>query len=309
VRTVSPERWQRIEAVLDGALDRPPAERTAYVAEACGGDAELRADVERLLAAGERTGALPSAPAAQYAAPLLASAGVTADETPPARLGPYRIVGEAGRGGMGAVYVAERDDGHFRMRVALKVVSRTLAADRHFMRRFLDERQLLARLEHPNVARLLDGGVTDDGLPFYVMEYVDGVPLDAFCDARRLPVLARLRLFVRVCDAVQYAHRNLVVHRDLKPSNILVTADGTPKLLDFGIAKLLEEEEPGGGRTSAWLRLMTPEYASPEQVSGAPITTASDVYSLGVLLYELLTGRAPHRRAGRSAREQENAVI
>ncbi len=251
---MSPERWRAVEAVLDGALDLPPADRAGYLAAACGGDAALRAEVERLLAAsddaGGPLGATGERPAAAYAAPLVADTldaavalgGPAARPAPPpARVGPWRVTGVAGEGGMGTVYAAERDDGLFRMRAAVKVVRRGLHLDDHFVARFVAERQILARLEHPNVARLLDGGLTDDGLPYFVMEYVDGEPVDRWCDARRLSVEARLELFCRACGAVAYAHRRGVVHRDLKPSNILVAADGEPKLVDFGIAKLLRD--------------------------------------------------------------------
>ena len=211
-------------------------------------------------------------------------------------LGPYRVDGLIGQGGMGAVLLAHRADGQFRQTVAIKVLRRDVLGDEP-RRHFLAERQILAQLDHPNIARVFDGGVTEDGRPFLVMEYVEGQPIDRFCDDRRLPVGKRLRLFVDVCDAVQYAHQNLVVHRDLKPGNVLVSNDGRPKLLDFGVAKLLrrsaEERETRAGWTP-----MTPAYASPEQVRGDPVTTAADVYALGVLLYELLTGTVPHQLTG-----------
>jgi serine/threonine-protein kinase len=208
---------------------------------------------------------------------------------------------------MGAVYVAERADDQYRKRVALKLIRRGLD-EPHLVRRFLEERQILASLDHPNIARLLDGGVSDEGLPWFAMEYVEGLPIDRYCDAHRLPIDRRLRLFIDVCEAVQYAHRNLVVHRDLKPSNVLVTEAGEVKLLDFGIARLLEGGE-AMGLTQTGLRLMTPEYASPEQVRGERVSTASDVYALGVLLYELLTGHRPHRSAGRNPHEIERSII
>jgi serine/threonine-protein kinase len=212
---------------------------------------------------------------------------------PGARVGPYQVVRELGRGGMGTVYLAERADGQFQQRVAIKVLRPDMASD-DILQRFDQERRILASLQHAAIARLFDGGTTDDGRPYFVMEYADGVPIDAHCDARSLPVEDRLRLFLRVGEAVQHAHRNLVVHRDLKPSNILVSADGEVKLLDFGIAKVLEgaPDRPSAARTT--VRVMTPEYASPEQVRGDPVTTASDVYQLGLLLYEMLTGRRPH---------------
>jgi serine/threonine protein kinase/tetratricopeptide (TPR) repeat protein len=210
-------------------------------------------------------------------------------------VGRYRIVRPIGVGGMGSVYLAERADQQYRQQVAIKALRPGLE-EGQILRRFLLERQTLAVLEHPNVVRLLDGGTTDDGRPYFVMDYVEGVPIDEYVDARRLPVEARLELFQKVCAAVHYAHQNLVVHRDLKPSNILVTAEGVPKLLDFGIAKILSPEHPSktAGLTVAESRPMTPQYASPEQILGQPITTASDIYSLGALLYRLLTGYPPY---------------
>ncbi|HWB43287.1 MAG TPA: serine/threonine-protein kinase, partial [Gemmatimonadales bacterium] len=210
-------------------------------------------------------------------------------------VGPYRLARELARGGMGVVYLADRADGQFEQRVALKLIKRGMDSD-EIHRRFLAERQILARLDHPHIARLLDGGVSAEGQPYFALEYVEGSTLLGHCESRQLGLEDRLRLFLDVCDAVRYAHQNLVVHRDLKPSNILVTADGQVKLLDFGIAKLLSEE-PGAetGLTETGLRVMTPEYAAPEQVSGAPVTTATDVYALGAVLYELVTGRRAHR--------------
>jgi serine/threonine protein kinase len=206
--------------------------------------------------------------------------------------GPYRILRHISAGGMGFVYEAVRADNQYRKKVAIKIVQRSLDDSAGIIERFRAERQILARLEHPNIARLLEGGTTSDGVPYLVMEYVDGVPLSQYAAQRALAPYDRLKLFLSICDAVQYAHRNLVVHRDLKPSNILVTADGVPKPLDFGIAKVSNAE---GAAATATVGAMTPEYASPEQVLGAPITTSSDVYSLGVLLYELLSGRRPYR--------------
>jgi serine/threonine protein kinase/tetratricopeptide (TPR) repeat protein len=211
------------------------------------------------------------------------------------RIGPYRLVQEIGHGGMGAVYLAVRDDDAFQKRVAVKVLRRGMDTDA-IISRFRNERQILAGLDHPNIARLIDGGSTSDGLPYFVMEYVDGAPIDEYADRQHLDTTARLDLFQQVCAAVQYAHQNLIIHRDIKPANVLVTRDGVPKLLDFGIAKLVNPELAGHtlAPTAAGLQLMTPQYASPEQVRGDPVTTATDVYSLGMLLYELLTGRRPY---------------
>ena len=217
------------------------------------------------------------------------------------RVGPYRLLRELGRGGMGVVYLAERVEGGFEQRAVIKLIKRGMDSDA-ILRRFLRERQILAGLEHVNVARLLDGGVTDDGQPYFAMEYVDGQPLTAYCDERGLTVEQRLRLFEDGCRAVQHAHGKLVVHRDLKPSNMLVTSEGQLKLLDFGIAKLLVEEDDATALTQAGRRVLTLDYAAPEQVRGEPVTTATDVYALGVVLYVLLTGRRPYDAEGRRAR-------
>ena len=325
-------RWQRIELLLDGALDLPAPERAAFLDGACGGDASLRAEVERLLdAAAAATGPLPDDPtgpaAAEFAAPFVARtlAGETAaaleaaaGATPPLRIGAWRVLARAGEGGMGTVYLVARDDGEFRMRAALKIVRAGLHLDDASVRRFREERQILAHLDHPGLARLLDGGVTPEGMPYYVMEYVDGASIDRWCDERRARIRERLRLFAQVCDAVAAAHRAGIVHRDIKPSNVLVNASGEPKLLDFGIAKPLAVDasatvaagSPGvGALTRTGERLLTPEYASPEQVRGEPVTAATDVYSLGVLLYELLTGQRPYHPRSRSRHEIERAIL
>jgi eukaryotic-like serine/threonine-protein kinase len=225
------------------------------------------------------------------------------------RIGPYRLVKELGRGGMGTVYLAVRSDDSFQKRVALKVLKRGMDTDA-IVRRFRNERQILASLDHPNISGLLDGGTTPDGLPYFAMEFVEGQPIDEYCEARHLDTTARLQMFMKICSAVQYAHQNLIIHRDIKPANVLVTADGTPKLLDFGIAKLLNPDL--GGQTYAVTAegspLMTPEYASPEQVRGEVVTTSTDVYSLGVLLYELLTGRRPYQLTSRTPAEIARVV-
>jgi serine/threonine-protein kinase len=224
-------------------------------------------------------------------------------------VGSYRILSEVGHGGMGAVYLAVRDDDEFKKRVAIKLLRRGMATD-DLVRRFRNERQILASIDHPNIARLLDGGTTEEGLPYFLMEYVEGEPIDRYCDGHGLSVAERLELFRTVCAAVHFAHQNLVVHRDLKPGNILVTADGVVKLLDFGIAKLLRPElySDRAGATRLEERLLTPEYASPEQARGEAVTTASDVYSAGVLLYELLTGHLPYRLSGLSLHEVTRVI-
>ena len=286
---MKPERWSQIDALFDRALEIPTRDRDAFLENACRGDGALRNAVERLLAADERARTFLELPASLQGEET-AAAGT--------HLGPYRIDKLLSQGGMGTVYLATRDDGQFERQVALKLLQAPLGGiggirDPETLQRFRAERQVLARLEHPSIARLYDGGETAGGIPFLVMEYVEGLPLDLYCDRNRLGIDDRLRLFLRLLDAVSYAHRNLLVHRDIKPANILVTAQGEPKLLDFGIAKRLAGDQPAGTQTS--FRLMTPAYASPEQVRGESITTASDVYSLGVVLYELLCGRGPYR--------------
>jgi len=292
------DRWNEIETLFESALDRPREERITWLYGTCD-DPKLRAEVERLLKAHERASGILDTPASLAPEPL---------DVQGQRLGPYRLLREIGRGGMSAVYLAERED-PYRQHVAVKLLRPGLATS-DLVRRFLAERQILATLDHPNIARLLDGGVSDDGRPYFVMEYVEGQPITDYCDAHRLSVDDRLVLFEQVCEAVQYAHRNLVVHRDLKPSNIFVTDDGEVKLLDFGIAKLLDPEAvpAAAPHTRTGARPMTLEYASPEQIQGDPITTATDVYALGVVLYELLTGRRPHSTDGTTAGEIERFV-
>jgi eukaryotic-like serine/threonine-protein kinase len=293
-------RWVEADALFSAALDIPADRRREFVAAGTAADPELREAVLALLAAAETADLVLPARGAVIPGDLLPAlvAELEARDGPPAdeRIGRYRLVREIGRGGTGTVFLAERDDGAFRQRVAVKWLRRGLDTD-DVLDRFRSERQILASLSHPHIARLLDGGATVDGRPYLVMELVEGQPITTYCDERRLPVDQRLALFQTVAGAVQYAHQNLVVHRDLKPSNILVTADGSVKLLDFGIAKLLGDSPFGGSspRTRTGVRPMTPEYASPEQARGDPVTTASDVYQLGVLLYELLTGRRPDR--------------
>jgi serine/threonine protein kinase len=278
-----PGVWQRVKDVFQSALERPEPERAGYLDSACGADASLRREVESLLGAHREAGGFLSQPPAPPGAAVVEGR----------RIGPYRVLGAIGHGGMGVVYRCVRDDDVFQKTVALKVVPG--GARPEHLQRLEHERQVLARLQHPHIATILDGGATNEGQPYMVMEYVPGEPIDAYCDSRGLGTRGRLEMFRTVCGAVHYAHQNLVVHRDLKPQNILVTADGQPKLLDFGIAKLLAAGiDPDEAPTATLLPMMTPEYASPEQVRGAPVTTASDIYSLGVLLYELLAGTRPY---------------
>ncbi len=294
---LSAERWRRIDELLEAAMERPPEDRRSFLAAACGDDTALHREVEELLAADRRAVDFLETPAPEAAGlvPEAGGAPGTAVELGTA-LGPYRLERAIGAGGMGTVYQAVRDDGVYRRRVAIKLLNPGRGSV-GLARRFRGERQILASLDHPYIARLFDGGEAADGRPYLVMEYVDGEPIDDYCDRHRLTVRQRLELFRKVCSAVHYAHQNLVVHRDIKPTNILVTADGEPRLLDFGIAKLLDPEAfpVTVEATVAGLQPMTPHYASPEQLSGKAITTATDVYSLGVLLYRLLTGRLPYR--------------
>ncbi len=303
---MTPERWRQVEEIFQAALDLVPNERARYVSEVCAADPSLKQQVESLLSQHESAGQLLEEPLYGSTELSVLDSFVYDDEDPliGRRLGAYRIEREVGRGGMGAVYEAMRVD-EFRLRVAIKLVKRGMDTD-FVLRRFRKERQILASLDHPHVARLLDGGTTDDGLPYFVMEYIEGQPLYRYCDDHQLSIVERLKLFRAVCDAVHYAHQKQVVHRDIKPSNVLVTSEGVPKLLDFGIAKLLNPDLAGDithDPTATAMRLMTPEYASPEQVQGAPTTPTTDVYSLGVLLYELLTGHRPYRFANRAPHE------
>jgi eukaryotic-like serine/threonine-protein kinase len=280
------ERWQRIEALFHQALEREEPARSLFLDDQCDGDTELRREVDQWLAADAR------APAEVSAAVGEAVRSLRASFPPGTRLGPYEIVSLKGEGGMGSVYRARRNDDVFQKEVAIKVVKRGMDSA-ELLRRFRRERQILARLEHPYIARVLDGGSTVDGLPYLVMEYVDGQGLLEYAGERALDLRSRLRLFQQVCEAVQYAHESQIVHRDLKPSNILVDKQGRPRLLDFGIAALIALDSDASV-SSGGLGMLTPQYASPEQVRGEPVTIASDVYCLGLVLYELLTGRAAH---------------
>ena len=307
----SADRWRQVEAALDAALQAEPEDRAAILDRLCSGDPELRSEVESLLAADATTDGFLETTADGLAASLLSRMADEDSLSEPggALVGRYRLVEEIGRGGMGTVWLAERADGQYEQRVALKLVKRGMDTD-EILARFRRERQILARLEHPHIARLLDGGVSQEDRPYFVMEHVAGLPITEHCDRLRLSVEERLRLFVVACRAVAHAHRNLVVHRDLKPTNVLVTAEGEVKLLDFGVAGLLEEDGSMATVTrGATGRVMTPEYASPEQLAGRPVTTSSDVYQLGILLYELLTGHRPYRLSGRSPGRLERVEL
>ena len=307
------ERWRKVEELYHSALEIPANQRSGFLRESCGGDDALRNEVKSLLAYQDGSEAFIEMPAMEAAARILAqeprlkvdcekvdSAGLLAGGI----VSRYRILEKIGTGGMGDVYRAARADGEFTKEVAIKFVRGGF--DTAFvLERFRNERQILASLDHPNIAHLLDGDTTEDGVPYLVMELVKGTPIDEYCDQHRLAVTQRLRLFRDVCSAVQYAHQRLVIHRDIKPGNILVTEEGVPKLLDFGIAKILN---PAAGAEATVAHPMTPEYASPEQIRGEPITTATDVYSLGVVLYHLLTGRSPYPRDTKSTHELARAI-
>jgi serine/threonine protein kinase/Tfp pilus assembly protein PilF len=297
-----PEKWDEVKELFAVALDLDPGKRSAFLREACAGDDSLRAEVESLLSS------FDSAPTFLEDSPAVDLASVQSHALTGKRIGSYRILREIGQGGMAAVYLAERADDQYRKLVAIKMLKPGTGGD-EILRRFRIERQALAQLDHPSIVRLIDGGSTEDGLPYLIMEYVDGVRIDEYCDAHKLPITERLQLFRAVCMAVQYAHENLVIHRDLKPSNILITREGVVRLLDFGIAKVLNlQRSPDTTLTRADWRAMTPEYASPEQIRGQAITTATDVYSLGVLLFELLSGHRPYDCTGQSLLEVERMV-
>jgi Tol biopolymer transport system component/serine/threonine protein kinase/tetratricopeptide (TPR) repeat protein len=304
------ERWKQVEEIFQSALDLPRDERERFIAESCATDQALCEQVNALIRQYEASGDFIENPA--FAQHNLNSASISLTTTQPLeddlmtgrRIGAYRIVREIGRGGMGAVYLAVRADSEFQKRVAIKLIKRGMDTD-FVLRRFRNERQILASLDHPNIARLLDGGTTEDGLPYFVMDYIEGQPIYQYCDRHRLTSAERLRLFCQACAAISYAHQHLIVHRDIKPGNILITSDRVLKLLDFGIAKLLNPEFGTNpiAQTVTAMQMMTPEYASPEQVQGLPATPASDIYSLGVLLYELLTGHRPYHFRFRAMHE------
>jgi len=311
---MSSDRMQHVYELFLAVASLPAADRGAALRERCGDDEALFDQLVALLETGaaddERADVAPTSSTANAARTVLAddAADRRAARTPD-HIGPYRIVHELGHGGMGLVYLGVREDERFKRRAAVKVLKRGMDTE-EVLRRFELERQLLAALNHPNIARVYDAGETEEGLPYFAMEYVEGLRVDEYCDRHRLRITQRLELFRLICSAVHYAHQNLVVHRDLKPSNIIMTKDGVPKLLDFGIAKLINPDVSVmvGDPTAPEMRVMTPEYASPEQVLGDPITTASDVYSLGVLLYELVSGHRPYRLTSHGRAEIEHVV-
>jgi serine/threonine protein kinase len=304
---VEAERWAIVKRVFEEVLPLQGEEQSQSLDKACAGHPWLRPEVESLLSAYRHAGDTMEHPAIP---PESSTADYpTWDPWLGRKIGRYQPIAKIGEGGMGAVYRAVRVDDHYLKQLAIKVLAQGRVAENDF-RRFRNERQILASLEHANIARLLDGGATEDGHPYFVMEYVEGERIDEYCDSHRLTIVQRLKLFREVCDAVQYAHQKLVVHRDLKPANILVTADGTPKLLDFGIAKLLDPELffQTVNLTATLARPMTPEYASPEQIRGEAVTTASDVYSLGVILYRILTGHPPYNTDSQTPADIARAI-
>src|SRR5688572_24952912 len=319
---MSPERWREIDDVFQAAVELPPRDRAFFLSKRCGDDQELFDEVAKLLTSDESAADFIESPIWTDSSFLNTSAKkeLSISFDPEGRngdrdnflgrqIGPYQLVREIGRGGMGAVYLAERADGEFQQRVAIKLIKRGMDSD-FIIRRFRHERQILASFEHPFIARLLDGGTTEDSVPYFVMEYVEGETLYNYADTKRLKTQDRLKLFQKVCSALAYAHDKKIIHRDIKPSNILINKSGSPKLLDFGIAKILDPNliHESINPTASMLRMMTPDYASPEQVQGSDVTPQSDIYSLGVLLYELLTGHKPYDFAGRALHEVSRVI-
>ncbi len=312
------ERWQKVVEIFERALDLPADERSQYLADSCRNDRELRDEVEAMLIADEEAEDFIESPilAGSSFSILNEYKNDTSFEDSPKtenllgrRVGAFRLSRELGRGGMGAVYLAERADGEFSQFVAIKLIKRGMDSE-FIIKRFRHERQILANLEHPNIARLFDGGTTDEGLPYLVMEFIEGETLYRYCDSQKMNLSERLRIFRQICSAVAFAHKNQIIHRDIKPNNILVTKYGVPKLLDFGIAKILDPEliHESVSPTASMMRLLTPDYASPEQIRGEEVTHASDIYSLGVLLYELLTGHRPFNFSRLSLHEVSRIV-
>ena len=297
---MTPERWKHIQTLFEKALELNQSRIENFLKTECGDDNELYNEVMSLLESDEKEHSIFSGSAADF----INFDGTSLDGK---IFGNYRAIKQIGTGGMGAVYLAERADGVFEQKVALKIVKPGMNSQ-EIIARFEAERQILARLQHPNIARLLDGGISEIGLPYFTMEYVAGMPITEYCDEKNLTIEQRLKLFRKVCEAVLYAHQNLVIHRDLKPSNIMVEEDGTVKLLDFGIAKVFEEEDNQEALTRTGMRIMTPEYASPEQVKGEPVSTATDIYSLGLILYQLLSGCPPYEIKSSSALEMEKVI-
>lgn len=317
---MSPERWREIEDVFEAAVDMPPEDRALFLDERCAGDVELKEEVVKLIRSDDAASNFIESPiwtdpnflntsAKKQLSKSIDGGNGDRDNFLHKRVGVYQLIREIGRGGMGAVYLAERADGEFQQRVAIKLIKRGMDSD-FIIKRFRHERQILASFEHPFIARLLDGGTTDDSVPYFVMEFVEGETLYNYADGNRLDVRQRLKLFQKICSALDYAHSKKIIHRDIKPSNILINKSGSPKLLDFGIAKILDPNliHESINPTASMLRMMTPDYASPEQVSGDDVTPQSDIYSLGILLYELLTGHKAYNSAGRAMHEVSRVI-
>jgi serine/threonine protein kinase/Tfp pilus assembly protein PilF len=308
---VTPERWRKIQEIFEAAIEiENSADISPFLERKCAGDADLKREVEKLLRQDAEAESLMDRPLIEESGfHLLDDFALETDPFIGRKIGSYQITGEIGRGGMGAVYLAERVDGAFKQKVAVKLIKRGMDTS-FILRRFRQERQILAALRHPYIALLLNGGTTEDNLPYFIMEFIEGEPLYQFCDSQKLNLKSRLKLFQKICEAVEYAHGKKIIHRDLKPSNVLVKPGGTPKLLDFGIAKVFDSEidfttvDP----TMTAMRMMTPEYASPEQIKAETVTPASDIYSLGVLLYELLTGHRPYRFKNRAPHEVARVI-
>lgn len=287
---MNPTRWAKISEIIETALEKPEAERAVYLTEVCGVDTDLRAEIDSLLSYEETQEDFFEK---HQISPLMFADGENlTNNFIGKQIGKYKLSKLLGEGGMGAVFLADRTDGEFEQQVAVKLLKQGFVS-KVALSRFISERRILARLHHRFIAQLIDGGTTEEGMPYLIMEYVEGLPLLDYCSEKNLGLRERLEIFQNICSAVQYAHQHLVIHRDLKPSNILVTEDGSPKLLDFGISKLVSPDEDTL-QTQTEFRALTPAYASPEQIRGEPISTASDVYSLGVILYELLTGKRPY---------------
>jgi serine/threonine protein kinase len=304
---MDPARWERIETICSAALECDASRRREFIARACSGDGMLRAQVESLLQQLEQHPTFLERPIGDVR-PLVGAEVRPASAS--GTIGHYRLVRQLGRGGMGEVYLAVHERHGVQQHVALKIIRQGMDTE-DVLRRFRLERRILANLSHPNIARLIDAAATPDGRPYFVMEYIDGASLTDFCDERRLSVAERLWLFLQICGAVQHAHRHRIIHRDLKPRNILVGNDGEAKLLDFGIGKVLAPSEwlDVAVKTATNVRLLTPEYAAPEQIAGEPVTTATDVYALGVILYEVLAGHHPYVVGGEPRLEVERAVL
>jgi serine/threonine protein kinase len=296
---MDPEKWQKVKSVFNDVIELEPGRREDFLASNTAGN-EILEEVRRMLGADDESLIVHS--------PFSKLAEISENgNKPPEKIGNYKILRELGRGGMGVVYEAVRDDGEFSQKAAIKIIKRGMDSD-DILRRFRNERQILAELQHPNIARLFDGGVTQDGSPYYVMEYIEGEPLDVYCREKNCGIGEKLDLFRQICAAVSYAHSQLVVHRDLKPSNMFITNGGDVKLLDFGIAKVLDIDGQDSQGTATQLGMMTPAYASPEQVRGEKVTTSSDLYSLGIVFYELITGERPYRTEGKTHAEMIELV-